>query len=480
MALCMLIPKLQIWEGVLITAADVLFLLALKDPLRGRPVRVFELSMAILVLAVLICMCIIIIRVNVQWDLAFQGYLPSKYIFPNGAFYTSVGILGATVMPHSLFLGSALATQDRESSSSPPPIHPQPEVSDTSSSTSTVFISQDDSNATQKQPESHNSSRCKFLLIKFCRVIRLTRLILTQALKTLKSSYTVESIKTRHGDRENNSLDFVERHLYHGIVDVVGSLLGFAVIINSMILIISSAVFFYGNKTGQLKSTAGLFDAYDLIQVSIGEGAAKLFAIALLAAGQSSSIVATIAGQAVAEGFLRWRVSPVIRRLFTRVIAIIPSMVVAIVFGRPGIDALLVISQVILSVVLPFVTLPLLYLTSTKQIMTVKAIPAIQLSRHGKALDGHTQVVQSSPCATRRHLITNGCHDIHNETIETFNDPASTESRSAVENVEAHTHELDAVDFSNGLTTTFFACTVWLLIAAANVYVLVALGMGQS
>ncbi|KAJ3853998.1 natural resistance-associated macrophage protein-domain-containing protein [Lentinula lateritia] len=405
MALCMLFPKLQLWQGVLITAGDVIFLLALKDPLRGRPVRAFELAMAFLVLAVLTCMCIIISRVHVEWNHAFQGYLPSKYIFPNGAFYTSVGILGATVMPHSLFLGSALATQDRDSS--PKSQYPSHSIDLSISSTSTVFSARDspETSARKETPE-------------VAQVFR------THPETTYGAKYNIK----RHEDWENNSFDFVKRHLYHGIVDMTGSLLGFAVVINSMILILSSAVFFSGNGSGQTQRAAGLFDAYDLIRSAVGRSAATLFAIALLAAGQSSSLIATIAGQAVAEGFLRWRVSPIIRRLFTRIIAIIPSMAVAIAFGRPGINALLVISQVILSIVLPFITLPLLYLTSSKKFMSVER-------------------------------------------------PCSYTSAVVIEVQRCHGTQLD---YSNNMFITFLLCGVWIVIAAANVYAIVALAMGQS
>ncbi|KAJ3922376.1 natural resistance-associated macrophage protein-domain-containing protein [Lentinula edodes] len=406
MALCMLFPKLQLWQGVLITAGDVIFLLALKDPLRGRPVRAFELAMAFLVLAVLTCMCIIISRVHVEWNHAFQGYLPSKYIFPNGAFYTSVGILGATVMPHSLFLGSALATQDRDSSTKSQ--YPSRSIDSSISSTSTVFSARDspETSASKETPE-------------VAQVFR------THPETTYGAKYHIK----RHEDWENNSFDFVKRHLYHGIVDMTGSLLGFAVVINSMILILSSAVFFSGNGSGQTQRAAGLFDAYDLIRSAVGRSAATLFAIALLAAGQSSSLIATIAGQAVAEGFLRWRVSPIIRRLFTRIIAIIPSMAVAIAFGRPGINALLVISQVILSIVLPFITLPLLYLTSSKKFMSVER-----------------------PCSCYTSAVV----------------------------IEAHRCHGTQIDYSNNMFITFLLCGVWIVIAAANVYAIVALAMGQS
>ncbi|KAG5650101.1 hypothetical protein H0H81_000755, partial [Sphagnurus paluster] len=166
------------------------------------------------------------------------------------------------------------------------------------------------------------------------------------------------------------------------------------------ILILASAVFFYGAGKMHSGDPASLFDAYNLIQDIVSQGmfpspnqsaspiltstplppkkigVATLFAVALLAAGQSSSIIATVAGQAVSEGFLHWRVSPAMRRIVTRLIAMIPAMVVAIAVGRSGIDALLVVSQVVLSVVLLFITVPLVYLTSSKAIMSVR-VPAV-------------------------------------------------------------------------------------------------------
>ncbi|KAJ3764357.1 natural resistance-associated macrophage protein-domain-containing protein [Lentinula raphanica] len=464
MALCMLFPQLQLWQGVLITGADVLFLLALKDPLRGRPVRAFELAMAFLVLTVLICMCIILSRVNVEWNHVFQGYLPSKYIFPNGAFYTSVGILGATVMPHSLFLGSALSTQDRESTP-----ESQPTNAHTSSSTDIDFPAHDltaESTKDKDTPEAESSRSHAFEW----RIFQPFRFILVRVFRThpeitYGSRYSVR----RHVDWENNSFDFVKRHLYHGMVDVTGSLLGFAVVINSMILILSSAVFFDGNNANSGQSPAGLFDAYNLIQDAVGQSAATLFAIALLAAGQSSSLIATIAGQAVAEGFLRWRVSPIIRRLFTRIIAIIPSMAVAIAFGRPGINALLVISQVILSIVLPFITLPLVYLTSSKKFMTVKRFRISPVSSTTTVIPTILDQEDGLARSSKDHF------EPSSDDLEKGNplNSSKTDLPSAV------TPVAEKVDYSNNLLVTIVLSGVWLVIAAANVYAIVALAMGQ-
>lgn len=405
-ALCLLFPKLQLWHGVLLTAVDVILILAIKDPLGGRPVRMFEFLIAAMVLAVLICMAVIISQVDVDWGDAFQGYLPSKYIFASGGLYTSIGIIGATVMPHSLFLGSALATQDRIE------CRQSPEETKLAISTTSTRSSEDFETLTPP-PRSLVSALVE-------STVRLFR-------APPASPHATPA--TRHSEHENNPFSFVKAHIYHGIADVVTCLLGFAVLINSMILILASAVFYYGQNNHGDSGPASLFDAYDLIRDLAGQPAATLFAIALLASGQSSSFIATLAGQAVSEGFIQWRVSPVIRRLLTRLIAIIPSMIVAVAVGRDGIDALLVASQVILSVVLPFITFPLLYCTSSKTIM-----------RSRKCQDDGRQIAEAR------------AGDVENSD--------------------------QWVDYSNSKFTTAVGIAIWLVVVAANTYVLVSLAMG--
>ncbi|KAK7034604.1 Manganese transporter smf1 [Paramarasmius palmivorus] len=434
-ALCLLFPKLELWHGVLITAFDVVLILALGDPLGGRPVKTFELVIAGLVLAVLVCMGIIIAKIDVDWGDAFEGYLPSKYIVPNGALYTSVGILGATVMPHSLFLGSALATQDRIS----PPLYEESEPA----------------HAGRPSVSSPKS------------VLASLRTNVVNAFRTPPPSQFTTEAKT-HSERDNNSLAFVKGHLYHGIVDVAFSLLGFAVVINSAILILSSAVFFYGDGPGahdmDSGKQAGLFDAYDLIKETIGQGAATLFAIALLAAGQSSSIIATVAGQAVSEGFLRWRTSAVVRRLLTRLLAIIPSMAVAVAIGREGIDTLLVASQVVLSVVLPFISFPLIYLTSRKDVMAVK----VPLSRPSLGvIPSATSSASSSSSTTLRAK--------EGDDIEVAKAPEEIPA-AAVQEVE----DEGPMYFNNGIITICIGMIIWVVVVAANVYLLVTLVMGKG
>jgi metal iron transporter len=186
------------------------------------------------VLSVLICIAIIITKVDVDWSDAFEGFLPSKTLFAEGGLYTcelsndgqqnsivnitfcsAVGILGATVMPHSLFLGSALATQDR--------ISPKPHK---------MLL--------HFPPGSEASLKEK--------PVPLLRRLFQRAGNYIASVFRVrreteDLVKPKHhADRENNTLAFVQAHLYHGIFDMAISLLGFAVIINSLCVYLRALV----------------------------------------------------------------------------------------------------------------------------------------------------------------------------------------------------------------------------------------------
>jgi len=101
-----------------------------------------------------------------------------------------------------------------------------------------------------------------------------------------------------------------------------------------------------------------LFDAFALVEQYIGRAFAVIFAIGLLASGQAASLTVTLSGQIIGEGFIAWRTVPWKRRLVTRLIGIVPSLAVSVAVGRDGIDDLLVGSQVGLSIVLTFVTIP--------------------------------------------------------------------------------------------------------------------------
>ena len=139
--------------------------------------------------------------------------------------------------------------------------------------------------------------------------------------------------------------------------------LSFALFINAAILIVAAATFHRAGETG----VAEIQDAYRLLTPLLGVGGASaVFAFALLASGQNSTLTGTLAGQIVMEGFLNIRIRPWLRRLITRLIAIVPAALTAIFFGEHGTAQLLILSQVILSLQLSFAVFPLVRFTSDR------------------------------------------------------------------------------------------------------------------
>lgn len=203
--------------------------------------------------------------------------------------------------------------------------------------------------------------------------------------------------------------------------------------------------------------------------------AAILFALALLASGQSSSIIATLAGQIVSEGFIRWKLSvrlprraspcharpltshlqPVMRRLVTRCIGLVPSLAVAAAVGRSGIDTLLVASQVILSIVLPFIVFPLVYLTSSRSIMSV---------RKPKKLRPEDADVDELPAGA----------------VTPAESDEKDKETTRVDDTDAEAQAGEMVDFSNGYIVTGLGYLIWLVVVVANVYAIVGLALGDD
>lgn len=162
----------------------------------------------------------------------------------------------------------------------------------------------------------------------------------------------------------------IKQAIKYNFIDTLVAL-NLAFFVNAAILILAASVFFYNNHTG----VAELKDAYKLLpQVLNNDLTAKLFAIALIASGQSSTITGTLAGQIVMEGYLQLRINPWVRRLLTRLLAVIPAFIVILIYGDDEVDALLVFSQVILSMQLGFAIIPLIHFVSNKSTMGVFVI----------------------------------------------------------------------------------------------------------
>jgi manganese transport protein len=141
--------------------------------------------------------------------------------------------------------------------------------------------------------------------------------------------------------------------------------LNLAFLVNAAILILAATTFF---KTGNT-NVASIKDAYQLLPMLGTQLAPKLFAIALIASGQSSTLTGTLAGQIVMEGYLQLRINPWVRRLLTRLLAIVPAVAVILFFGESQVDNLLVLSQVVLSVQLGFAVIPLIHFVSDRATM---------------------------------------------------------------------------------------------------------------
>ncbi|MCK7557033.1 divalent metal cation transporter [Chitinophaga sedimenti] len=147
--------------------------------------------------------------------------------------------------------------------------------------------------------------------------------------------------------------------------------LNMAFFVNAAILILAATVFHKGGHT----EVADISQAHQMLEGLLGSKLAPiLFAVALIAAGQSSTVTGTLAGQIVMEGYLRLRINPWLRRLLTRLLAIVPALVVIIIYGESKIGELLVFSQVLLSLQLGFAVIPLIHFVSDKKTMGTFAI----------------------------------------------------------------------------------------------------------
>jgi manganese transport protein len=256
--------------GVVITVLDVFLILYLQH----KGFRLVEALVIALVATVGGCFIFMIVLARPDaGDVAF-GFLPQTEILRNPTMlYIAMGILGATVMPHNLYLHSSIVQ-------------------------------------TRKYAE------------------------------------------TASGKREAIRFAFADSTIA----------LTFALFINAAILIVAAASF---HTTGNT-AVAEIQDAYQLLTPLLGAGASTVFAVALLASGQNSTLTGTLAGQIVMEGFLNIRLRPWLRRLITRAIAIVPAAITAILYGESGTAQLLVFSQVILSLQLSFAVFPLVWFTSDR------------------------------------------------------------------------------------------------------------------
>ncbi|HRH59870.1 MAG TPA: Nramp family divalent metal transporter [Chitinophagaceae bacterium] len=273
-----LLTGISILAAVLITVLDTLLLLWLQQ----LGIRRLEAFIIGLVLVIGVSFLIEMFFAKPDLGEVMKGFIPTS--LDNGALYIAVGIIGATVMPHNLYLHSAL--------------------------------------------------------------------VQTRRIKPDASS--------------------VKKAIKYNTIDSAIAL-NAAFFVNAAILILAGAVFY---TSGQVVTK--IEDAHRLLDDLVGTAAAPfLFAIALIASGQSSTVTGTLAGQVVMEGYLQLRINPWMRRLLTRLIAIIPAVITILIYGDSKLDDLLVLSQVILSLQLGFAIIPLIHFVSDKATMGEFAIKPV-------------------------------------------------------------------------------------------------------
>lgn len=315
--------------GVAITALDVLIILFGYRDGNGtslRVVRLFECFVILLVGGVAVCFVVELTYSSADAVQVLKGYLPSATLFQDsGLLYVAVGIIGATVMPHNLYLHSNLV-----------------------------------------QSRSNFLKKEQYMQSEVCT----TTDELTLSPHSLSPDLHPPSASMPPSfDRTSVLRNTIRTTLHFSSMDCIIAL-NLALFVNSAILIVSAANFYYSPPSSpQHQQVGDLFSAHDLLSSVLGPTAGLFYALGLLFAGQSSTLTATLAGQIVMQGFLGLTVRPWVRRLVTRLIAIVPAMVVAIVDGNQGLNGLLVGSQVALSLQLPFAVVPLVWFTSSRKIM---------------------------------------------------------------------------------------------------------------
>ncbi|NBC67915.1 Nramp family divalent metal transporter [Paenibacillus sacheonensis] len=264
--------------GVILTVLDVLLVLLLQN----KGFRFIESLVIVLIVTIGGCFLIEMFWSQPAMGEVMQGFIPTGQIVSDPTMlYIAIGILGATVMPHNLYLHSSIVQ-------------------------------------TRQYDQTELGKR--------------------QAIKYATWDSTIA--------------------------------LFFALFINAAILIIAASTFHTSGHT----DVAEIQDAYHLLSPMLGTAAASvLFGVALLASGQNSTLTGTLAGQIVMEGFLNLRLKPWLRRLITRMIAVVPAVIVTWLYGAKGTTDLLILSQVILSLQLSFAVIPLVKFTSDKKKMGVFA-----------------------------------------------------------------------------------------------------------
>ena len=560
---------LPLFAGVIVTVVDVLVVLMAYRP--NGPlvfIRIFESFVSLLVAATVVCFAIELYQVSHDSSINFslrevmRGFLPNEKVVDmsdrkggNGLFL-SLAILGATVMPHSLYLGSGLV-QSRLKDFDIRNGHYHPLSLRNKASRPSIST---------ESPVLENSYHED--------IDNVITPIATPIDQHQQSHFEKDDDDTTlenydEADQYRPSIHAINDTMSYTIVELVISLFTVALFVNAAILIVAGATLHTGKDTrsfggqslnfkrdddGHLSDSdndsdgddyenADLFTIYHLLSKHLSPTAGFVFALALLCSGQSAGVVCTLAGQMVSEGFLSWSFPPVARRLITRALAIAPCLLVVSLAGREGLAKILNASQVVLSILLPAVSAPLIWFTCSKEIMRVpifvrdgdeeidiifdeseSTLPLESEFRHDTSVSARRfkltepairlqDLRKTHPCAgwedDEDDQVNYGSEEQnrllgHNVSTNNYQKSATTGAGASVGTgvsesvpvtessagsssyVSENTDDFDMYrikgykDFSNGPITSFMAVLVWGFIASLNLYLIGSMLLGYE
>lgn len=394
--------KVPLPAGVVITCIDVLTVMVGYKPGSSsmRMIKIFEYSVAVLVFGVFICFAIELAYIPKGISVAhiFRGFIPSRQMFQNNGMYDAISILGATVMPHSLFLGSALV---------------QPRLLEYDINNKNYSVLRDDETDIKNK----------------------------------------EIIMEKKYFNYRPTMDSINYCMKYSMVELTLTLFTVALFVNCAILIISGATLFNTPSA----SDADLYGIYDLLAHNLAPAAGTIFVLALLLSGQSAGIVCTMAGQIVCEGHINWKLLPWQRRLVSRCISIIPCLVISVCLGKNALNKALNASQVVLSIVLPFLVAPLIYFTCSKNIMTT------EITRTNEKIETDTNSSEKN--------------NMNEDKINVDQDLESVEP--TIGNSDGR-KSIETVNMANNWIISIIAIVVWLFLSLLNCYAIVELGITQG
>lgn len=424
--------------GIILTILDVLIILfCYNNDGNLKEIKIFELIVSFFVFLTFICFILLLNNIDLPDKLdILKGFLPlNPIILEKKAIYLSLGILGATVMPHSLYLGSAIV---------------QPRLKD-----------YDIKHGNYIEPTTDEED----------------------SLNHNQNNNTIIS-PSDNFPHYKPSLQAIKYSLNYSYTELIVSLFIIAVFVNSAILIVAGGAL-YGQPDAE---DADLLTIYEMLKNYVSPMAGLLFAIAMLSSGQSAGIICTMVGQIVSEGFINWNMNPSLRRVITRLITIVPCLIVVIILGREGIADVLNMSQVILSLILPFVSAPLLYFTCNKDIMKVEFLSKIgttnsntfnKNSAPSASTFGSVSLTPSTSSSNLPPLSTST--PLRSESNEIIS-PAETDPLLNNNHSQQQQQQtmISFKDYSNGKTMTFFAFLTWGSIAFLNFYLIIQFLRGED